>query len=184
MKSLIRSLLFVFLVLEASVADPDVGIFKEHLLRQDQIKALPLEMAYSYPVPLKNGKVAVYAYMLIGKPPAMPKVSAPLYYIQADFPSGHIEQLRALSEGKTLGEVEFPAEYLLITPQEFNRREDEFGHVYGQAILAYFSGHPVSASIAKQVLTELPVFGKKPLMPLFRATNSDFFVYLETNAKR
>jgi len=175
------------------MAESDFQEFTTGIMHAPEVKRLPDEIAYSYPIPLKNHHVAVYGYMLIGKPPDMPKVAPPRYFLEATFPSGQVVQFRSLDphqlgvplpDGRTLGQVQFPSEYLLITPDEFNRREEEFQHLYSRAMIAYFQNHQLDEKSAKQVLAQLRVFGKAPLFPLFRATNPDFFSWLEANARR
>lgn len=183
MRRMLAGILFVTLLKEACLAESDLHRFSERLMHTQQVQSLPDEMAYSYPVPLTNGHVAVFGYRLLGLPPATPKVSAPRYYLEATYPEAQLLQFYPLADAEPLGPVVLPPELAQVSAAEFNRRQQAFEDAYSQVISAYFSRSKIGAAIALQVLTELPVFGKKPLMPVLNAANPAFFSWLNANAR-
>jgi hypothetical protein len=184
------SLLFVAVMeILAMNADGVLSQFWKQFRLAPAVRKLPMETAYSYPVPVAPGQVCVYAYRLRGFPPKPPKVGAPTLRFLAEYPSGGVvaaEQVDPMKlpvpppDGDTYGDVVLPPPYAGMGYPEFAQKQAEFDRLYAAVLEAYFAARPLAQATARQVLEQLPAFAKPPLIPLLRATSPEFFQYLES----
>jgi hypothetical protein len=160
--------------------------FESQLRERAELQALPDELAYSFPVPVAPGTVAVILYQLLGLPPAAPRV-LPRHRVVTSYPDPHTlvlgaenswRQMSAARDG-TLGEVVIPQPFGSLAYREFCRQEAEFRELYGRVVETYLAGANASPGDAAVVLERLPAFGKAPLVPLLRSVAPDFFAYLD-----
>jgi hypothetical protein len=158
--------------------------FRERFGRGPEVSVLPDEIALSPPLPVAPGRVVVFGYWLIGRPPDDPSGEEPRYRFTADSPGGKVlkvERLHPSGSGawRVLGKAVPPPAYRHMEYEKYQQVETEYDELYELALEEWFAGRRLEGVRARRLRELLTVFGKEPLFDLFRKTNRDFFWFLE-----
>jgi hypothetical protein len=158
---------------------PQASVNFTELLRKDErVKKLAVEYAFTPPVPLEQEihKVVVFVFMTSRKPGVSFKVSPPDYRIVADYPSAKVnsvERVKPADIGLTVAEGEYLGEVKVVSVpyEELEARDKEFERLQNATLEAYFAQRQLVQSSCRRLLELLPIKATEPLMPLLRKTS-------------
>lgn len=165
--------------------------FNELLRKDERVKKLALEYAFTPPVPLEQeaGKVVTFVFMTARRPGVSFKVSPPDYRIIADYPSAKVSSVERVkpvdiglnvAEGEYLGEVKI----VQVPYEELESRDKEFNSLHSTALSQHFAQRSMTSLQCRRLSELLPIKTTEPLMPLLRKTSPTFFDQLDSCAKQ